>query len=129
MRTFPLSNNGIAVSFGAFWVPVSSTARTTGVSSGSSKPGLARQVAENHVGHDRAAARDVALRAHLLPEDRPERVLIRHVEHAERGDSLVNLSRRPCSWGWAPTGTRRRSARWCGYWDARTVAAAGHIAV
>ena len=68
-------------------------------------------VAENHVASPPRAGGDVAPRAHLALEDGRERVLVRDVEHAERGDRLVDLdrvdARRKLPSRWPRSRTRR----------------------
>src|SRR5262245_51607455 len=49
------------------------------------------EVPEDHVGHDGAPTRDVALRAHVDPEDSGKRVLGGDVEHTEGRDRLVDF--------------------------------------
>ena len=71
------------------------------------------EIAENQIGDHGAAPADIALRAHVALENRAEGVLVGDVEHAERGDRLVDLDRvdvaaeQPSAWPRAITRARR----------------------
>src|SRR6185312_4213878 len=51
------------------------------------------EIAENQVRDHGTAPADIAFRPHLALENAAERVLVGDVEHAERGDRLVDLHR------------------------------------